>query len=58
MESETQGIRREVLRQCWHMRGGVTYDEAMQMSRAERQLITELIAENMETTKNTKLPFF
>jgi hypothetical protein len=40
------------------MRGGVTYDEAMQMSRAERQLISELIAENMETTKNTKLPFF
>lgn len=40
------------------MRGGVTYEEAMQMSPAERQAISEIIAENIETTKKSGLPFF
>jgi len=30
----------------------------MQMSHAERNLISELIKENLETTKTSKLPFF
>lgn len=40
------------------MRGGVTYDEAMQMSQAERSLINDIVKENMETTKKSGLPFF
>ena len=40
------------------MRGGATYDDVMQMSYAERNLISELIKENLETTKTSKLPFF
>jgi len=40
------------------MRGGVTYDEAMQMSYKERNLINDIITENLETTKKSGLPFF
>ena len=40
------------------MRGGVTYDEAMQMSQAERDIIDGIIKENLETTKKSGLPFF
>ena len=40
------------------MRGGVTYDQAMMLSVGERTLVSELIKENLETTKKTGLPFF
>jgi len=40
------------------MRGGITYDEAIQMSQSERGIINEIIKENLETTKKSGLPFF
>ena len=40
------------------MRGGLTYEQAMQMSFAERELIGGIIKENLETTKKSGLPFF
>lgn len=58
MEKETQDIRLDVLKLCWYMRGGVNFDEAMQMSQSDRELINELVKENLETTKKSGLPFF
>ena len=58
MENETKQIKQEVLKLCWYMRGGVTYDEAMQMSQTEREIISEIAKDNMDTTKKTGLPFF
>jgi hypothetical protein len=40
------------------MRGGVTYDQVMNMSHIERELINALAKENIETTKKTNLPWF
>ncbi len=40
------------------MRGGVTYSEAHWLSPTEREIISNIIKENLETTKNSKLPFF
>jgi hypothetical protein len=58
MDKETHNIRLDVLKLCWYMRGGVTYDEAMQMSQSERSLINDIVKENLETTKKSGLPFF
>lgn len=58
MDKETVDIRREALQLSWYMRGGVTYDQALQLSVSERTLISELIKENLETTKKSGLPFF
>jgi hypothetical protein len=58
MDKETHNIRLDVLKLCWYMRGGVTYEEAMQMSQAERSLINDIVKENLETTKKSGLPFF
>ena len=58
MEKETHNIRLDVLKLCWYMRGGVTYDEAIQMSQSERSIINEIVKENLETTKKSGLPFF
>ena len=40
------------------MRGGVSYEDVLNMSTAERDAITEIINENLETTKKTQMPFF
>jgi hypothetical protein len=40
------------------MRGGVSYEDVLNMSMAERDAITEIINENLETTKKTQMPFF
>lgn len=58
MDKETNDIRQEALKMCWYMRGGLTYDQALQLSVQERSLINELITENLETTKKSGLPFF
>ena len=37
---------------------GMSYEEAMSLSYEERQLVGEIIKDNLETTKKTNLPFF
>jgi hypothetical protein len=42
----------------WYMRGGLNYDQALNLSPSERKLIGNLIKENLETTKKSGMPFF
>ncbi len=58
MEREANELKRQGLKMSWYMRGGATYDDVMNMSHSERTMISELIKDNLETTKNSKLPFF
>jgi hypothetical protein len=58
MDQEADSIRQQSLKMSWYMRGGATYNDVMHMSFRERTLISDLIKENLETTKTSKLPFF
>jgi hypothetical protein len=40
------------------MRGGVTYQEALNMSANERAIVSDIVKDNLETTKKTGQPFF
>lgn len=40
------------------MRGGVTIAEAYELELEDRQIISNVIKENLEVTKKTQLPFF
>lgn len=40
------------------MRGGASYEDILNMSDPERDAISKIIEGNLETTKNSKLPFF
>jgi hypothetical protein len=40
------------------MRGGMTLDEGFYLSFEDRQLINDIVKDNLETTKKTQLPFF
>lgn len=57
-ERESKAIKEELLRICWYMRGGISYDDASLLSQTERGIIDKIIKDNMETTKKSGLPFF
>jgi hypothetical protein len=40
------------------MRGGITLDEAFALTYEDRVIISDIVSDNMETTKKTGLPFF
>jgi len=58
MEKESNEIRQEALKMAWYMRGGLSYNQALQLSTSERKIISGMIKDNLETTKKTGLPFF
>ncbi len=57
LEKEAKLIKKDCLKLCWYMRG-LSYAEIMHMSWDEREIIGEIIQENLETTKKTGLSFF
>ena len=58
MESEKKAFRFDLVRMCWYMRGGVTLSEAYASTFEEREMIGNLVKENLETAKKTGQPFF
>jgi hypothetical protein len=57
MDKDVRAVKKEVLKLCWYMRG-LSYSEGMNLSWDEREIVGEIIKENLETTKKTGLPFF
>jgi hypothetical protein len=58
MEKESREIKQEALKMVWYMRGGLSYEAALNLSSDERTSISKIIADNLETTKKSGLPFF
>jgi len=58
LDKESKAIKKDLLKMCWYMRGGLTYDEAFNLSSQERDIINDIIKDNLETTKKSKMPFF
>jgi hypothetical protein len=57
-EKESKAITEEVLRLCWNMRGGLTYEEGMLLSITERKIIANIVKDNLEIAKKSGLPYF
>lgn len=58
MEHECNDIKKGALKMAWYMRGGASYEDILNMSQEERNSISTIIESNLETTKNTRMPFF
>lgn len=58
MDSESIAIKQNAIKMAWYMRGGVSYVDILNMSSDERNTISELIEENLDTTKKSGMPFF
>jgi hypothetical protein len=58
MEKECTGIKKNAMSLSWYMRGGISYEDILNMSSEERSQIVELVNSNLETTKKSGQPFF
>jgi 2-hydroxy-3-keto-5-methylthiopentenyl-1-phosphate phosphatase len=57
-ESDTKAVKDELMRICWFMRGSISYSESLMLDVYEREIIGKLIKDNLETTKESGMPFF
>jgi hypothetical protein len=57
-ESDTKAIKDELMRICWFMRGSVSYFDSLMLDVEEREIIGKIIKDNLETTKESGMPFF
>ena len=57
-ENNTKALKEELLKLCWYMRGGLDYNLAHLLSLEEREIIGKIVAEHLEVTKESGLPFF
>ncbi len=54
LENQTKAIKDEIFRISWYMRGGVTSEDLFdRYSFEDRQILNEIIKENIETTKKS-----
>ena len=58
MEQECAAIKKNALSMSWYMRGGVTYEDVLNMSVMEREEIKKIIDSNLDVTKKSQMPFF
>jgi hypothetical protein len=58
LEQQSKALKDEILRLCWYMRGGITYEEAIMLSYTDREIINKIIKDNLETAKKSGMPFF
>lgn len=58
MEKESRALKDELYKFCWYMRGGLTAEQAFQLSNEDREIIAKIIEGNLEIAKKTQLPFF
>ena len=57
-DSAGKNLKLELMKICWFMRGGMAWQESLNLSPDERAIVSQLVKENMETTKKSGQPFF
>jgi hypothetical protein len=57
LDKQAKALIKNTLRQAWHMRGSLNLDEAYMLDAEQSEAIDEIIKENFEFTKETRIPF-
>lgn len=58
LDKESKAFKADLLKICWYMRGSIPIDDVFAIGYEEREIISEIIKENLETAKKTGMPFF
>jgi hypothetical protein len=58
MSNQIKQLKFNSLKLTWYMRGGVGYNDIMNMGQMEVDAINQVVKENLEITKESRLPFF
>lgn len=57
-DNECKSFKKSLYTLCWFMRGSLSFEEAYQLDHESREILNGIIADNLETTKKSGLPFF
>lgn len=58
LENEVKNFKQELYKICWFMRGSVSLREVYLMGSEDRDIISGIVKENLETAKQSGMPFF
>jgi hypothetical protein len=58
LDNEVKQIKENIFKLSWYMRGAISVDDAFAMSSEDREIVSKIVEENLETTKKSGLPFF
>ncbi len=58
LDKDSKALKKEIYKLAWFMRGSITIEQAFAMSPEDRNIVSEIVQENINTTNETKLPFF
>jgi hypothetical protein len=58
LDKESKELKADIMKLCWYMRGGISLDEAFCLCYGDRQILADIVKDNLETTKKTGMPFF
>ena len=57
-DADSKALKKSLFKLCWYMRGGMSLDEAWSIGYQERELINEMVKDNLDVTSESGLPFF
>jgi hypothetical protein len=58
IDNDAKNLKSEIFKLSWYMRGAVSLDEAFALTYEDREIISKIVEDNLETTKKSGLPFF
>jgi hypothetical protein len=58
MVKEQKQLKFHLFKLAWYMRGGATISEMFESTPEDREVISEVIKENLKTAKETGQPFW
>lgn len=58
LEKDVKAFKKQLFKLAWYMRGSLTLEQVYQLDMEDRNIIFDIIEENLETTKESGLPFF
>lgn len=58
MVNEQKQIKFNLFKLAWFMRGGASISEMFESTHEDREIISDLIKENLKTAKDTGQPFW
>ena len=58
LEDESEAIEKNLMEILWYMRGGISLNDAYNLTWDQRKYIFELIKENQELSKKTGRPIY
>jgi hypothetical protein len=58
LEKESKALKEEIFKLAWYMRGSLSFTEAYTLDFQDREIIHKIVLDNLQTAKETGLPFF